>query len=276
MSLRAGELPGNTPVVAEVACQRRIKPATGCTGVLRKRFDSSYPSHFKQQNKSMEKSESIKEIALALSKFQAQIPKIDLDREVEVQTKTGGKYKFKYATFANILEKIRKPLSENGLSFSQLVNVDGSVTTILMHSSGEWLSSSLTITGDKTPQGIGSAITYNKRYSLTSILGICGDDDDDGNGAQGNSFKFREKSPVPQNKDTGQKQEKKITFTQDKVNDKLLKRLHEIEAEAKTKGERFSLFSFLESIYTITPDDVKFVCARLGEYEKQNNLTPAQ
>lgn len=224
----------------------------------------------------MEKSESIKEIALALSKFQSQIPRIDLDREVEVQTKTGGKYKFRYATFANILEKIRKPLSENGLSFSQLVTADGGVTTILMHSSGEWLSSTLIITGDKTPQGIGSAITYNKRYSLTSILGICGDDDDDGNGAQGNFFKFKEKSPEPQNRDTGQKQEKKITFTRDKVTDRLLKRLHDIEAEAKAKGERFSIFSFLESVYAITPDDVKFVCNCLGEYEKQNNLTLVQ
>ena len=51
MSLRAGELPGKTPVVAKVACQRRIMPATGCVGTLRKRFDSSYPSNFKQQHK---------------------------------------------------------------------------------------------------------------------------------------------------------------------------------------------------------------------------------
>ena len=74
MSLRAGELPGNTPVVAEVACQRRIKPATGCTGVLRKRFDSSYPSHFKQQNKSMENNSETKKLTItelkSMSPFQ--------------------------------------------------------------------------------------------------------------------------------------------------------------------------------------------------------------
>ena len=51
MSLRAGELPGKTPVVAKVTCQRRIMPATGCVGTLRQRFDSSYPSNFKQQHK---------------------------------------------------------------------------------------------------------------------------------------------------------------------------------------------------------------------------------
>lgn len=74
MSLRASELPGNTPVVAEVACQRRIKLATGCTGVLRKRFDSSYPSHFKQQNKSMENNSETKKLTItelkSMSPFQ--------------------------------------------------------------------------------------------------------------------------------------------------------------------------------------------------------------
>lgn len=215
----------------------------------------------------MEKSESIKELATALSKFQVEVPKIDLDKEVEVTTKTGGKYKFRYATFANILEKIRKPMADNGLSFTQVINEDGGVTTILMHSSGEWISSHLIIMGEKTPQGIGSAITYNKRYSLSSILGICADDDDDANTAQGNDVK----DGAPRETQST-KTEKKVTFTRDKVNDKLLQRLHDIEAEAKTKGERFSLFSFLEKVYEITSDDVKYVCACLGEYEQKNNL----
>lgn len=219
----------------------------------------------------MEKSKSIKEIALALSKFQAQIPKIDLDREVEVKTKTGGTYKFKYATFSNILEKIKKPLSENDLSFSQLVNEDGSVTTILMHSSGEWLSSNLLIMGDKTPQGIGSAITYNKRYSLTSILGICGDDDDDGNGAQGNDFKFKEKTKTEQNKD------KRKPFTDDMMCDKLYKWLHDSEVKAKETNPDapFSFHGLLEKHYLITPDQAKAACSGLVEYEKKNNLSPA-
>lgn len=220
----------------------------------------------------MEKSESIKEIALALSKFQSQIPKIDLDREVEVQTKTGGKYKFKYATFANILEKIRNPLSENGLSFAQLVNEDGSVTTILMHSSGEWLSSTLSITGEKTPQGIGSVITYNKRYSLTSMLGICGDDDDDGNSAQGNDFKFRERAKTSPLKDS------RKPFTEDMMCDKLYKWLHDSEEKAKTTNSNapFSFHALLEKHYIITPEQAKAVCARLVEYENKNNLKPAQ
>lgn len=152
----------------------------------------------------MEKSEHINELATALCKFQGELPTIDLDREVEVTMKSGGKYKFKYATMSNIVEKSRPLMAKNGLSYSQLVDVDGSVTTILMHTSGQHISTTLKIQGDNTPQGIGSAITYAKRYSLSAILGIVADDDDDANMASGNTFKTGErkqnqpKQPAPQ------------------------------------------------------------------------------
>lgn len=136
----------------------------------------------------MEKSTSIENIAKALVKFQGECPVIELDREVEVKTKTGGSYKFKYATFGNIVETTKPILAKHGLSFCQPVQPDGSVTTIIMHESGEYLSSTLNIKGEQTPQGIGSSISYAKRYSLTSMLGIVAEDDDDGNIAEGNSF----------------------------------------------------------------------------------------
>lgn len=136
----------------------------------------------------MEKSASIENIAKALVKFQSECPVIELDREVEVKTKTGGAYKFKYATFGNIVETTKPILAKNGLSFCQPVQPDGSVTTIIMHESGEFIASTLSIKGEQTPQGIGSSISYAKRYSLSSILGIVSEDDDDGNIAEGNSF----------------------------------------------------------------------------------------
>lgn len=217
----------------------------------------------------MEKSETIKELASALSKFQNQVPKIELDKEVEVQTKSGAKYKFKYATFSNILEKIRSPLSENGLSFSQLVNADGSVTTLLMHSSGEWLSSNLIITGEKTPQAIGSAITYNKRYSLTSILGICGDEDDDGNAAQGNQITFgkvqKNVSP-PKNTDN-----RKIVPVEKMMNDDFLQALHDLDKKNKNSGITKSIHAILEQKYILTTDEIKKVCNALGEFEQRTH-----
>lgn len=140
------------------------------------------------------KSEQINEIAGALSKFQAECPHIDLDREVKVRMKTGGEYKFSYATIGNIKKTITPLLAKNGLSYSQPTCADGTVTTILMHSSGQYICSSLLIKGENNAQGIGSAITYAKRYSLAAILGIVTDDDDDGNMAEGNEFSTADKA----------------------------------------------------------------------------------
>jgi hypothetical protein len=74
-------------------------------------------------------------------------------------------------------------LAAYGLSFSQFPDEDG-LTTILMHSSGEWMSAhAKLIIRDQTPQGHGSAITYLRRYALSAVLGIATEDDDDGNAA---------------------------------------------------------------------------------------------
>lgn len=142
----------------------------------------------------IQKSEQINELATALAKFQAECPNIGLDREVKVRMKTGGEYSFTYATAGNIKSVITPLLAKNGLSYSQLVGIDGAVNTLLLHSSGQWLASSLLIKSDTpTAQGIGSAITYAKRYALSAILGIVTDDDDDGNMATGNEYTTHDK-----------------------------------------------------------------------------------
>ena len=85
--------------------------------------------------------------------------------------------------------------SEHGLSFIQGVKTsdDGmvGVTTIIFHTSGEWLEfEPLYLKPDSTkPQAYGSAITYARRYSLSSAFGITSDQDDDGNEANGNNHK---------------------------------------------------------------------------------------
>ena len=58
------------------------------------------------------------------------------------------------------------------------------VETILAHESGQWIQSELCMPLAKNdPQGVGSAITYGRRYGLAAIVGIVADDDDDGNAA---------------------------------------------------------------------------------------------
>lgn len=90
-------------------------------------------------------------------------------------------YKNKYASLSNIIEAVNKPLNDNGLSIVQMPCNEG-LTTMLVHSSGEWISStSSTPVKDSTdPQKLGSAITYARRYALGAILSLNIDEDDDG------------------------------------------------------------------------------------------------
>ena len=123
----------------------------------------------------MEKSESIKEIATALCEFQRGVETIK-------KTETNPFFKSKYASLADILNVIRKPLADNGLSFVQFPRGRFCLETMLMHTSGEWLSETYEMTPTKNdPQGAGSVITYQRRYALGAILGLNTDVDNDGN-----------------------------------------------------------------------------------------------
>ena len=97
-------------------------------------------------------------------------------------------FKSTYADLASIWDACREPLTKNGLSVTQLISAGGAVikvTTILLHATGQFISTELTMKADKeTPQALGSAITYARRYSLAAIVGISSDDDD-GNTSSG-------------------------------------------------------------------------------------------
>lgn len=123
----------------------------------------------------MEKSESIKSIATAICEFQRNVAGIK-------KTETNPFFKSKYASLGDILDVIRKPLADNGLSFVQFPRGRFCLETMLMHVSGEWLSETYEMTPTKNdPQGAGSVITYQRRYALGAILGLNTDVDDDGN-----------------------------------------------------------------------------------------------
>lgn len=129
----------------------------------------------------MKSSESIKNIALALAAFQG---------EVKDPSKDGKANYGKYVQLNGLLETIRPALSKHGLSFLQFPSGDGTlitITTLLMHTSGEWIESDpFCLKAQRVdPQGAGSAVTYGRRYSLSSVLGVAWDEDDDGNKASG-------------------------------------------------------------------------------------------
>lgn len=127
----------------------------------------------------MRMSDTIAELAFALSKAQGQI---------EDATKSGlnPAFRSKYADLAAVRAVIREPLATNDLAIVQLPkSVEGGVEveTMLLHKSGEFIAETLRIPVAKyDAHGIGSGITYSRRYGLMSILALASDDDD-GNAA---------------------------------------------------------------------------------------------
>jgi hypothetical protein len=125
----------------------------------------------------MEKSNEIKNLAVALCDFQRAVETIK-------KNEVNPFFKSKYASLADILNVIREPLADNGLSFVQFPKGKYGLETMLMHTSGEWLSESYEMEPSKhDPQGAGSVITYQRRYALGAILGLNIDVDDDANKA---------------------------------------------------------------------------------------------
>jgi len=130
----------------------------------------------------VERSESIMNLALALSKAQGELPAVPM-------RSTNPFLKNKYADLGSIIETSKPVLSKHELSVSQIVFNDEQrvgVTTILMHGgSGEWLSSTLSLPISETKgslaQAVGGLVTYLRRYSLSAILGVHTEEDTDGN-----------------------------------------------------------------------------------------------
>jgi hypothetical protein len=130
----------------------------------------------------MKRSETINELASALSKAQGQI---------EDATKTGlnPAFRSKYADLAAVRAVIREPLFVNDLAIMQFPRAASNggveVETMLVHKTGEFVSETLQIPlAKQDAHGYGSAITYARRYGLMGILALAAEDDD-GNEASG-------------------------------------------------------------------------------------------
>lgn len=125
----------------------------------------------------MNKSESINELAVALAKAQGEIENAD-------KNKVNPHLKSKYADLSEVLNTVRPVLSKFGLSVIQSPSFSSnivSVETMLLHSSGQFISDSCSCpVAKQDAQGIGAAITYLRRYSLAAFVGISQEDDDGG------------------------------------------------------------------------------------------------
>lgn len=108
----------------------------------------------------------------------------ELTNPPKTKTVSTTKYKYSFAPLPEILDAVRPVLAKHQLCIVQIV--EGSqLTTRLIHATGQYISGSYTLPPlHADPQGMGSAITYARRYSLCSMLGIAGDDDEDALAAQ--------------------------------------------------------------------------------------------
>lgn len=125
----------------------------------------------------MERSEEINELAAALAKAQGEIQNVAKDKEG---------YGYKYADLAAVLDIARPVLSKHGIALIQTAGYADqcvSVTTMLAHQSGQWVSATITMPlqtgkGLSHAQAIGSVITYARRYLLAAMVGIAQEDND--------------------------------------------------------------------------------------------------
>lgn len=121
----------------------------------------------------MIRSDEIKNISAALALFHKEVKSIDRDKQG---------YGYKYAALPNVLDAIKEPLEKAGLIILQFPVGEYELTTTLVHiKTGEFFQTTSKVDPLKRdPQGLGSGLTYLRRYHIVAILSLNVEDDDDG------------------------------------------------------------------------------------------------
>lgn len=144
-----------------------------------------------------DQTDNVAQLAEALAAAQGEFTNPDRTKTAKVKGKskdgTPFEYDYKYSDLADIFTVVRAPMSKFGLAILQTSRYDRGtqeavVRTTLLHKSGEWIRSELRFPWEGTKiQDLGSCFTYLRRYSLSAMIGIAPEEDDDGKAAdQGN------------------------------------------------------------------------------------------
>ena len=123
----------------------------------------------------------------ALAKAQAELvnPEKSLTATIRSGRAGEGERSFRYAPLSSGLDIVRKTLGQHEIATVQTTAIDNgsgmvSLTTMLAHASGEWIASDwpvCSIAEIASPQRMGAALTYARRYALFTLVGIAGEDD---------------------------------------------------------------------------------------------------
>src|SRR5215510_5694384 len=142
---------------------------------------------WKRRRAMQRSSESVAALASALAKAQAELvnPEKSLTATIRVAGSGEGERTFRYAPLSSGLDIVRKTLGQHEIATVQTTAIDQAsgivnLTTVLAHASGEWIASDwpvCPIAEMASPQRMGAALTYARRYALFTLVGIAGEDD---------------------------------------------------------------------------------------------------
>lgn len=210
----------------------------------------------------MTHSETIAAIAFALSTAQGELSHAIKDTMGQI-----GQQKTKYADLASCWDAARGPLSKNGLAVVQMPSADGAkvtVTTMLVHKSGEWFKNSIQMTSaQNTPQAIGSCITYGRRYSFCSVVGIS-PEDDDGAAASGTARGSKEAAKAVGDAKVAAMRgdEPQMMESDAKISFKALESFKDIKTELKKLGAEARYYGVLKTFGADKSNQLNEVNAR--------------
>lgn len=213
-------------------------------------------------------SESIASLAKALAAAQAEMP--NAPKQTKGQVGNAVRY---YSDLATVTDVVRPILAKHQLAYVQLPAGGGngtvSVATRLVHESGEWIEATLSMpTGGNGAQGVGSAITYARRYSLMAVLGLAPEDDD---GAAASTPPAQRETGTRAHSRQSQASGRKPATTQDGVQ---MARMHALfgECDMQSRDDRLAFASSvvgreLTSSKDLTPAEVEQVVVKLEAFK---------
>lgn len=195
----------------------------------------------------------------ALAELQTQLPHISKSETAKVPTKAGGSYQYTYADLADVSREVLPLLGKLGLSFtSRPTLADGRLVLVyeLRHISGEQIDGVYPLPGSGTPQEIGGAITYARRYCLCAVTGVAPDNDDNDAVAAEKAAVRRERQGTRQQRDApAAPQESPITGEQQREMQTLFRDAGVAERDAKVKYATAVVKRPLNSATELTQDE---------------------
>jgi hypothetical protein len=209
-------------------------------------------------------------LAAALSKFQGEMTAVAKTKTANIRSDKGN-YSYQYADLGDVVAAAYPILSKHGLAFmaKPMLNAEGHLVLAykLLHESGDAEGGEYPLPPNGTPQQMGSAITYARRYTFCAVTGVVSEEDDDGKAA-------------PQEREPTSRPRKAAATQDDTITEAQLKKLHVMISKTgwkREEGLRFydqTIHREVESSKDLTKREAMKVIDALQELERGGRLVP--